>query len=370
MYFKLLKVFLLLIVAGAIYGLTTKRWSAAPAPPQARLEPATLDNPLPETKNQSINLEKIPCAAQNLAEQWDCYENHYRSLVKNQSVAAAFQDLRARYNGDSYTTAQCHPITHIIGQAATEKYSNVSEAYRHGDSFCWSGYYHGVLEGISFKVGKKKLLANLNAVCDGIDGKEQYSFDYFNCVHGLGHGLMAINNDELFESLALCDSLTGSWEKSSCYGGVFMENIIIDNKNHFTKYLKPDDPLYPCNAATDQYKHQCFLMQTSYMLKITNSDWQKVFDLCATAEAAYRPICYQSLGRDASGRSASNLETTKATCYIGKNFEQRSNCIVGATKDFISYFHSDQQARKLCAALSPDLETVCLATAEEYYKSF
>ncbi len=299
-----------------------------------------------------------------------CYENYYRDIVKTDGIAAAFGDLKARYPNNGYVQSQCHPITHVIGQAATDKYPKVSEAYVHGDSFCWSGYYHGVMEGIVGKIGRGQLPAKLNSICDGISGKASYSFDYFNCVHGLGHGVMAYTNDELFDSLALCDNIKGGWEQSSCHGGVFMENVIIDNKNHFTKFLKPDEPLYPCTAVDSKYKNDCYLMQTSYMLKVTAGDFGKVFSLCGQVEQQYQATCLQSLGRDASGRSTSNVATTTATCKLGKDSFQKSNCIIGAVKDFISYFHSDKQAAQLCDAQEPDIKTVCQSTAASYYKSF
>ncbi len=148
-----------------------------------------------------------------------------------------------------------------------------------------------------------------------------------------------------------------------------MENVIIDNKGGSTKFLKPSDPIYPCNAVEGNYKQVCYLMQTSYMLKVSENNFSKVFELCSKVEDPYRPTCYQSLGRDASGHSSSDVEKTKATCYLGIGFEQRSNCVIGAVKDFISYFHSDIEAKKFCEAYDGNLESTCLNTATAYYGS-
>ncbi len=319
-------------------------------------------------QNNQKELQKI-CEGIDFVN-FDCYQKYYQGLVKNQGIQAAFEDLRSRYNQNNYVVAQCHPLTHVIGNIAVEKYATVEEAYAHGDSFCWSGYYHGVMEGIALKIGEKNIISQLNDICKDMNGKANYSFDYYNCVHGLGHGLMDLTGDELFDSLKMCDNLTGVWEQNSCYSGVFMENIITDNKNHFTNYLKPNDPLYPCNAVDEKYKNTCYLMQTSYMLKVNNGDFNKVFSLCEKADSAYINNCFISLGRDASGRSVSNVMQTKITCDLGKSFEARSNCIIGAVKDFISYFHSDIQAKTLCNSLSKDLQNICSDTTENYYKSF
>ncbi len=106
------------------------------------------------------------------------------------------------------------------------------------------------------------------------------------------------------------------------------------------------------------------------MLKVVNQDFVKVFALCDSVQQPYKPTCLQSLGRDASGNSLSNGPTTKRTCELGANYEQQSNCIVGAVKDFISYYHSDTQAAALCNSLNPDLQSICNSTKESYYKSF
>lgn len=320
-------------------------------------------------KTEQMNKLAVICQGTD-ANSFDCYQKHYKGLVDGRGIQAAFEDLRQRYDQNSYVVSQCHPLTHVIGNSAAEKYQTASEAYLHGDSFCWSGYYHGVLEGVLSKIGMDKAVAEINDICKDIPGRSKYSFDYYNCVHGLGHGLMAITSDELFQSLKLCDGLQGTWEESSCYGGVFMENVIVDNKNHFTKYLKPSEPLYPCNAVDERYKSACYLMQTSYMLKVSGQDFSKVFALCGKADKNYIATCYQSLGRDASGHSVSNVESTKKSCYLGTTFEAKSNCIIGAVKDFISYFHSDVQAKTLCNSLGDDLKAVCLSTAESYYKTF
>lgn len=322
----------------------------------------------PEVKSEITRKQTCEGAQE---EDFDCYKAYYEDLVRQKGIKAAFADLRARYPESYYVRTQCHPLTHVIGFAAAAKFANVGEAYLEGDSFCWSGYYHGVLEGVTDKIGFGNLEAQLPGICASLAAQRKYSFDHYNCVHGLGHGIMAITNDELFQSLEICDGLADSWERTSCWSGAFMENIIVDNKNHFTKYLKPGEPLYPCSAAGDQYKNTCYLMQTSYMLKVVGGDYGRVFDLCAQVEPIYQATCWQSLGRDISGKSTSNVRQTVDGCLVGRNLDQQKNCVIGTVKDFISYFHSDVQARELCSSFTDqDLQDTCAATAKDYYQSF
>lgn len=310
------------------------------------------------------------CRSVPYSEKLGCYDKFYRTIVLNDSVAAAFKDIRTRYDTDPFFKSECHQLTHVIGRTAAQKFGRVEEAFVNGDAFCWSGYYHGVMEGISQIKGLPNFKETINDICKNIPGKESFSFDYYNCVHGLGHGVMTLSYNNLFSSLALCDGLTGGWEQSSCWSGAFMENVIADGRDHKTTYLKPEDPLYPCNAVENRYKNTCYLMQTSYMLRVSGGNFSKVFELCRTVGDTYINTCYQSLGRDASGQSISDKGRTRATCLLGQDFREQSNCVIGAVKDFISYFHSDKEAYALCDSLSNELKDVCHPTVLSYYKAF
>ena len=301
---------------------------------------------------------------------YDYYESYYSKIVQQEGVKAAFDELKRLYKLDPDTISMCHQITHIIGRASAEKYKDVGGAFQEGNSFCWSGYYHGVMEGILSDYSLNNLKNKINTICSNIAGKESYTFDYYNCVHGLGHGIMYISNNELFDALKVCDYLDGWWEQNSCYGGVFMENIITDDKNHFTKYLKEDDVYYPCNAVEEKYKYSCYLMQTSHMLDLTDWDFSKVFGLCSQIDKPYIDTCYQSLGRDASGYTESDVVKTRKICLIGKDFRQQSNCVIGAVKDFIAYYHSDVEAKKLCEYLPTELKNVCFETLQNFVQIF
>jgi len=300
-----------------------------------------------------------------------CLDQEYKTSVQNVGVAATFKKLKAAYATNASVRADCHQLAHVIGRTEADKVNDVDEAYSQGDNFCWSGYYHGVMESIVTKIGAANLPAKLPTICASIKAQKPYSFYHYNCVHGLGHGIMDVYNSDLFKSLKTCDLLTDSWESQSCYGGVFMENEMDEvNPDHHTDYLKADQPMYPCTAVDEQYKYQCYLMQTSHALRLVNYDFTQVFTECSNVESNYVDVCYQSLGRDASGNSSSDVDKTKATCMLGSNQDAQSNCIIGAVKDFISYYHSDTQANDLCQSLDSSLQSICQSTKTQYYSTF
>ncbi|HMT55690.1 MAG TPA: hypothetical protein PKD20_02320 [Candidatus Saccharibacteria bacterium] len=305
---------------------------------------------------------------------FDCWTEHFTALVQQQSVKAAMDDIKSRYESNGYLRGECHQVTHVIGRAAVKSGMSLGSAYQQGDSYCASGYYHGAVEEIAKSMGKDTFIAQVDSVCQDIIKQSKYSINHHNCTHGIGHGLMLITEDELFESINACDSIVDSWSKSSCLGGVFMENVIADpstNPTHATKYLKPEDPMYPCNSVEQTFKEPCYLIQTAYALRQTGQDFAKVFDMCGAVEEDMRDTCWQSLGRDASGNSVSNISITRERCELGKTIEAQMNCAIGAAKDFVYHYADDAEAYKLCATFSEqEVENTCNATTASYIKSF
>ncbi len=309
------------------------------------------------------------CTEENAGD-FQCYKKYYETLTKTLGAPLALAEIKSTYATSSFIKSQCHQLTHVIGNTAYEQKDSISETFSEGDSFCWSGYYHGVVERAVSTKGSAYIKEHLNEFCADIPGKERYSFDYYNCVHGLGHGLMSMTRNELFESLRLCDLLTGDWERSSCYGGVYMENVMTDWRNHKTAYLKDDDLLYPCTAVDEPYKYQCYLMQTSYVLRKNGYDFANAFRRCDTVPAPHNEVCAQSIGRDASGSTISDPIETKKQCDLAPNALLYHNCIVGAAKDFVSYFHNDTEARIFCASLEKGEDVSCDGLVTSYYSTF
>ncbi len=302
---------------------------------------------------------------------FQCRKKHFETVTRELGPEIALANLKVHYEKDPFVVSQCHQLIHSVGNVAAEMYGgDIGKAFTYGDGLCWSGYYHGVVEQALKQFNSETIAAKGDSFCANINGKAEYSFDYFNCVHGLGHGYMAVTKNELFESLDLCETLTGDWEKQSCYGGVYMENVMVDNRTHFSKYLKPDDLMYPCTAVAEKYKGQCYLMQTSYALTKNGRSFANLFELCAGVEEAYRDTCVESIGRDASGQSVSDPKQTHEWCALALNLRQQEHCIIGAAKDFVSYFHSDKEAYTLCAKEQGVVKTTCENTVKTYYTIF
>ncbi len=325
-----------------------------------------------DSSPDATNARLVDCLGTDQESSFDCWAERMQAFVmQNDTTDAAFTDIEAAYATSGYVKSNCHQIAHVIGRTAGKKVGDVSMAYQDGDDFCWSGYYHGVMEAIIATTDKSKILNDLDNICEAVRAEKLYGFNHFNCVHGLGHGLMQLQENDLFIALDTCSGMNDFWDQESCKGGVFMENVMNEiNPGHESRYLNDDEPLYPCTAVSDQHKQQCYLMQTSHALRVVNQDFSRVFELCASVGEPYDSTCYQSLGRDASGGTSSDIEQTKTRCNLGSTEFARKNCYVGAVKDFISYFNDDEQGLALCASLSEvSVREHCTSTAISYYNT-
>jgi hypothetical protein len=307
---------------------------------------------------------------------YSCYKTELTSIIKQDSPERATKLVQQQYAAVAYVKSNCHQLMHVIGRAAYAKYGNLADTFAHGSQYCNGGYYHGLSEQLGDEQGAAYLTKNADTLCAPIAAKKgRYSFYHYNCVHGLGHAFMEVLHGELFQSLQGCDLIHDQWERSSCYGGVFMQNIMIeqspdDSLDHTSKYLKTDDPMYPCNAVEDKYKDQCYLMQTSHALALEGSDFAKVFSLCDAVEGSYRDTCYTSLGRDAAGQAVYDAARTQSLCLKGGTAAAQSQCLVGALRDYVDNFQSDKQAQGLCVNLSQAMAANCRASLKTYYAHF
>ncbi len=314
----------------------------------------------------------VDCVAQKESD-FQCWKQRFEALVYNESPEKALEEAQTENDKQGYVRTNCHQLAHVIGRASAKKNDlNVANTFEKGNKFCASGYYHGAMESITAVVGATKIKEGINNVCKPFKETNSYKSEHYDCAHGLGHGVMSMENYELFQALSDCELLVDDWERESCATGVFMENImgVINNPDYTTKYLKTDDLLYPCTAVADIHQNACYINQTSYALRQLNYDFDKMFDLCKKANN-YANTCYQSLGRDASGGSIQDPYKVNQICQKGKLFVQKQHCLVGGVKDIIWIGNSKENGQVLCNLQSDNrLQQDCFKTAEEYYKTF
>lgn len=249
----------------------------------------------------------------------------------------------------------CHDPAHEAGRMAYDFFQE--KAFRQCNAYCHSGCYHGAIEAYFKEHGTANLASNLKVLCDD----ELNPFFSHQCVHGIGHGLMAWSDYDLPGALASCDLLPEG--QASCWTGAFMENIVGglvrevpeqergELTGHFTKYLS-DDPQYPCTEVEEKYKGSCYFLQTSRMIQIFNGDFAKVAQACAQAPAPYQRSCFESMGRDVGGAWRGNPAGAITACSSAPAGDSRIGCLTGAVQDSLWDPSGQDAALNFCKLLT------------------
>jgi hypothetical protein len=220
---------------------------------------------------------------------------------------------------------------------------------------CWSGYYHGILERAFQGVPDSRLATVARRLCTRVEA-ESSVFVAYQCVHGLGHALMIYTGYDLPLALRTCDGLRTPWEQTSCSGGVFMENQ-SSSYGFKSQWLRPKQPLYPCTAVARRHKLYCYLMVTSQILPDVGYSWTKTVRVCRRSERGWAAICFQSLGRDASGQTRGRVSEIERICGLAGDMERE--CLFGAARDLTSNDANGRRAARLCAASDAAARAYC-----------
>jgi len=285
-----------------------------------------------------------------------CYEQAFGNVAYERGPAVALKEFEGQIAENPTVEARCHPIAHMIGAGALLHFhSDVGRAFADGNAACGSGYYHGLLEWKLADAAPDEVAGVATAVCSDRRISSR-PFIHYQCVHGLGHGLMLYAKYDLPRALDLCHELPAEYDQVSCTGGVFMENQQT-SYGAKSKWLKDDDLLYPCAVVARADKLYCYLLVTSYILPKVGSDFNEAARWCRKAEQDYVEICFQSLGRDASGYSRQDPATILEHCAAAGDMQRE--CIFGAARDILNNESNDLRGRRLCETAPRAARSYC-----------
>lgn len=251
--------------------------------------------------------------------------------------------------------ARCHEATHYLSRLEYEKQKNIAKVYSICDSTCHGGCYHGTLEAYL----KENSNTDFAKIC-GRAQDYQKPIEFNECLHGLGHAAMFVTDMELKDSLKMCDLISPQEYKERCYTGVFMENSSSSTSfDHASKYIKADDPFYPCNALDEKYQSLCWQYQSSYFSIISNQDWVKVAQMCLQIPAKYQDRCFRTIGTNQVGFTSS-LNTMKEDCDLMPTDNFKNICVGGVVSSLSYRFVGEMQKMiDFCLLVDPQNRETC-----------
>ena len=301
----------------------------------------------------------------------ECLDNLFAEALKRHSTLEILHLIQRYEAEDPELRRDCHPVVHVIGRETYRLKGNIHDSFSACDQTCHSGCYHGSVErflrgdDIYSQIDKHPSTAELKQkaalACDpNIPVRLR-----FQCLHGLGHALLFFSRYQLVASLEACDALSEDWSRSSCYGGVFMENVF--NATPETRDLSPTDYHYPCNKLADKYRGECYVMQTSRMTEMGLATGD-VFQQCNRA-GEFRHQCMLSVGRDLSNDvRIGNTRAAAQRCELVTH-ESRLACMRGVVYALIDNTWDGRYALPFCATFSREGDqNTCVRISAEYLK--
>lgn len=300
-------------------------------------------------KKQELEVKQAEELSEN---EFEKIKEDYIALLNRENPKIALSRVLEDTSTNSALLRSCHSLAHNLGHAAYEKYQDFGEALKYQDEICNSGYLHGVIE--SHFALSTNISDTIQTVCNKYDVK---NFTGWQCYHGVGHGLMFFNNNDLPKSIAICETYKNGLAKSSCVNGVFMENFNTDQKLHKSKFLKTEDPFYPCKEQNEENKKDCYIYTPVYFLTL-NNNYLDALNWCKSAEEGYQSVCIAGVGSQAIKENINNPKLVEKICMtVDKKYI--SSCISGMVNLYIYHFGSTKKAQELCSKLERENTNIC-----------
>jgi hypothetical protein len=391
---KLLLVLLLLVAAGVGFLAYARYqgavWPGAALPPL----PAALTAAFEADDSAAVaSFAEARCRLLKGPRRKACFEDVLLQLVRQDRVRLALGALNLLGQHDAVIRRFGHDYSHVIGINAWSPGKNIGEVYLQCTELFQSGCYHGVIQAFFAYNGTDS--ASVAALCRDTPGINNSGWLRFQCVHGIGHGLVQTYTMNLPRALTGCDKLGNPWDAESCYGGAFMEFIVggrgqshhvhlvpkqdsapaadavdhahmVHDSSPPFKVREPTDLLYPCSVLGDKYQRACYQMQAGLVVEQTGLDFVKISAVCDSAPEPMRATCYQGIGTYVSGVTSRDPEESIRLCSLGST-RYRPRCFVGLVKNFVDVTANPDDGLALCRILVPvDIATSCYhAVGEE-----
>ena len=289
------------------------------------------------------------------------------NVAKRDGPEVAWDYIKAAYNTPEGVVGNPHDMAHLVGQLIYKKYGF------DGLSICEPlfafGCYHGLMQ-VAFDKDKPsefkdKLLAAENG-CVAAIGVDSPS--YHSCIHGIGHGITTFRENDLMKSLSDCDLLNEE-VRTYCHDGVFMELSVSAPPNFYEK----SNPIYPCDAVSQDYKKSCARYQTQVMRFHFDMNTRNIARTCINtnnSDIVYH--CIDALGYFIAQSSAGNPAKITLGCEDIDDKDSSAQCKTAAAGELVfqDYVGWHESVAEICDSLSLQDQAACYKRVEQVKQSY
>ena len=332
------------------------------------------------------------CAA--TVERLKCVEAALGARAPKHGIAHAMGVLAELAARDSLVRRDAHPLAHGLGMAAFRDRASFASTFATCPHDFIGGCHHGLVQAYFLSLGNTGVPVESEDALSLCEDAALAPADRYQCGHGLGHGLMAVLNNDLPRVLRACDLSGSVFVSVSCHGGAFMENIVRVTHPHHTAEahsgvvgdtsaagghhaaagdapshahpahgavsapewvpLRADEPLYPCTVVAERYQPACYWTQTSAVLYFNGGDMGLTARICETAPGAMIEVCLESLGRDITAYANLDHAGMLAMCEEAARATSgraREPCLSGVARTLVNYAGDPEHGLAFCRAL-------------------
>lgn len=333
---------------------------------------ASFRKPLEDLKKLAFEAN-VQCQSDNSGR---CFSNFFTSFAKDHLLKDS-RVLLQELQKINPKLIYCHSIAHSVAIAEVEKNSqNWLEIFKQvPDSECSYGYFHGVIEGKyratpDFEVDSKFV----NQVCLRMEREGAKR----SCAHAFGHVILVQEVGNMTNALLICNNLE-IIIKSSCFQGVFMENVQRDNLSFhkvINRELWNEAYLAKEKASCDEYsgdkRVECWRSLAPVILSVSGKGINGAVSFCKGApDYASRRSCNREvLGHNIVNelRNGSQKVSSLDICslFSGQDKEY-GDCV----KDLVGYVlltskSYQSQMTELCGKARSSVKEKCLEVVKNY----
>ncbi|TSC74815.1 MAG: Uncharacterized protein G01um101433_989 [Parcubacteria group bacterium Gr01-1014_33] len=291
--------------------------------------------------------DQADCDNSNYAIRAKCREDVIYSLLETKGIDAAYQAIAKFSQNDPQFSADCHGISHEIGEKAYVLFAK-RENFQLSPktSYCAYGFYHGFMEAL---LHDGKDASEARAFCayarDTLGDKTTYAEGA--CYHGIGHGAVEDepnpksrgNAQAIIQpSLEICKKISNDEHHLFlCSSGVFNALEIISTGKKYGVSLNEKDPFWICRIQPEQYKRACYTQFLVAAMHVAQNDFLKtarVIDTIPEDAYAQETLAGASIERVHLGKT-----DYQETIFLCRSLSDRFllPCITGFAEGFLKY---------------------------------
>lgn len=296
---------------------------------------------------------------ENCYDEMHCAVNVMNSIAENENeekVISTFKELITLYE----KTIPCHETAHHLGMWLYGYLEDVDKSLQLAEQQCGGSIFHGVIQNYLLTqkfLGVSVDDIDIHSICQD-KYTNPYSIDSWQCLHGLGHGLIQIYDYDILKAVNRCGEFNEKIEQISCSKGVFMQNVVQYLETNGGNF-DDSDKYYPCNAVDEGFGPQCYHYHVTYLALLNEKKLKKTFDDCdgITPEEMIK-YCYYGFGRQLSGNIKS-IDDALFLCESGNITEYHKYCLTGMVLTLVNVNRNPDFGFSFCSNLPQDYKFDC-----------